>query len=270
MKIPIFIINLESDFEKKKHINALCIKYGLLPVFIKAIKGNDLSDKAVQTAYPKQLAIDTFGRELSKPELGCAMSHKLIYQKIVDDNIDIALVLEDDADFGQDLVHCLNSITKFPKDLEVALFGHYRSYDHKAKASCSLWGRKALYQKYILKKPIQPSYGCHGYCITNGGARKILNDFAEITMTIDHLVGKPDFVNVYVLDPRVVFVHQELFKNSSIEGSRKKMCNKYYNDYRKSFKRKVLEYFKIYGLALYILDLLKSGLLKIKPFSGYK
>ena len=61
--------------------------------FINAIYGKDLSQDQVDNVYDEALSKKEFGRSLSRGELGCALSHISIYQKMIDEDIEIAIVL---------------------------------------------------------------------------------------------------------------------------------------------------------------------------------
>jgi len=99
--LSIFVVNLKKDREKKEFIIALCKKYGLQIEFIDAVDGRNLSRANILDVYSKEEAIKNIGRELSSGEIGCALSHKKIYKKMLDENINQALILEDDVEFDQ-------------------------------------------------------------------------------------------------------------------------------------------------------------------------
>ena len=45
-----------------------------------------------------------FGRAINKGDIGCSMSHNLVWEKIIEQNLEGALVIEDDANFRRDLL----------------------------------------------------------------------------------------------------------------------------------------------------------------------
>lgn len=51
---------------------------------------------------------------------------KKCYDKIVQENIKYAVVLEDDAYFDENLLEFLQHFNEFPNDLELLLLGHQR------------------------------------------------------------------------------------------------------------------------------------------------
>ena len=76
---------------------------------VDAVDGRELKlDQLVADGiYNPEKADEAFSRQLSLPEIGCSMSHYNIYQKIVERNDPVSLVLEDDAlllpDFAEKL-----------------------------------------------------------------------------------------------------------------------------------------------------------------------
>ena len=63
--IPIFIINLKKDTEKKQHMERLCKQHGLSYKFTEAIYGKELSKETLAKIYNKEEAVNKFGRELT-------------------------------------------------------------------------------------------------------------------------------------------------------------------------------------------------------------
>ena len=94
MQIPIFVINLPKDKERLIFMENQINKLGLSYEIIKGFYGDD--EKVIQNC-DDQLAIKEHGKVLMKGEKGCAYSHRFIYEKMLKENIDCALILEDDA-----------------------------------------------------------------------------------------------------------------------------------------------------------------------------
>ncbi|MDC9727543.1 MAG: glycosyltransferase family 25 protein [Candidatus Thioglobus sp.] len=261
--IPIFVVNLPQSIEKRKHIRALCDKYRLNPEFIDAVDGRLLSDEEVAKISPKEQTIKNIGRRLTKGEVGCALSHKLIYQKIVDNNIKAALILEDDAKFNQDFINFISAVgaNNF-KDLDIILMGH----NNQRRPICS-WQDKIKIKKYALKKPLEIIFGTHGYCITNKGAKKMLSNIGQITLPIDHYTGDVQYVNLRLLHPQVVLINETMASLSELESDRNAMRDKY--PIQKTLKMKILNLFNAYKITINIKYVIKYIWLHI-PYLKYK
>ena len=119
-----------------------CSKTGLKAEFVDAIDGKLLSGKDINKFYSTTKSIKQIGRELAVSEIGCALSHKKIYQKIADEKIDSALILEDDIDFQGDLVDALSILNKLPSNWELVLLGHHTGKSRSIDTQASLWGRR--------------------------------------------------------------------------------------------------------------------------------
>ena len=65
-----------------------------------------------------------FLNEFKKGELGCFMSHILLWKKIIDENINISIILEDDCIFNENFNNKLKEIlNNLPQDLNIMYLG---------------------------------------------------------------------------------------------------------------------------------------------------
>ena len=207
---PVFIINLKKDIEKKEYMQELCQKYNLQIEFMEAVDGRALSEEAIAEVYSSKRTIDVFGRELSRGEIGCALSHKTIYEKILHDNIEIALVLEDDINFNEDIITLLNLKNTFPQNWELILLGHHTDYSREVDTVASIWNQMQLTANYTLARPSEKGYGTYGYLITKNGAIKLLGNLDIIEKPIDHYTGDSQYINLYIINPTPIKIHEQL------------------------------------------------------------
>lgn len=95
MDIQIFLINLKRStirFEQMdQQLKSLDIPY----ILFEAIDGHNLTEKHLEQ-YSSKHSFLLHNRDLLKGEIGCALSHIELYQKIVKENIPISIILEDD------------------------------------------------------------------------------------------------------------------------------------------------------------------------------
>lgn len=100
-----FIVNLKDNVDRRNAIKNQLDKSNFNYQFIEAVKGADLTDEQIKSKvqdYPNCL--------LTKGEIGCAISHINIYKKMIDEGIEYALVLEDDAVVPKNLEKTINEI----------------------------------------------------------------------------------------------------------------------------------------------------------------
>jgi glycosyl transferase family 25 len=112
-----YVINLASSSDRRAHITAELRKTGLDYEIFTAVDGRDLdlSDSGI---------IDpsfTAGVALAAGTIGCALSHIGIYKKIIEDELDKALVLEDDITPPADLANLVKAVGEQMTGAEVAL-----------------------------------------------------------------------------------------------------------------------------------------------------
>ncbi|HEP0308093.1 TPA: glycosyltransferase family 25 protein, partial [Providencia rettgeri] len=106
----VFIINLKESSERRMKMQAQLDKTKLKYEFINAVNGKNLSDTELKKAthdYPNCM--------LTKGEIGCALSHLSIYKKMANENIEQALVLEDDAILPHNIEDIISQIKFFDK-----------------------------------------------------------------------------------------------------------------------------------------------------------
>src|SRR4051794_473458 len=88
--IPIFVISLPHARERRIHVSAHLSRLGLSYTLVDGIDGTDLSAEERRT-----LVAD--GHDYHPGVIGCYLSHMSVYDRIVAQNIDLCLILEDDA-----------------------------------------------------------------------------------------------------------------------------------------------------------------------------
>ncbi|KAF3981174.1 MAG: glycosyltransferase family 25 protein [Methylococcales symbiont of Hymedesmia sp. n. MRB-2018] len=226
IKIPIFIINLKKQLNKKQHMEELCEKYNLAVEFIDAVDGRLLSATEINSVYSEEQAMKNLRRPMTKGEIGCALSHKLIYQKMIDDDIETALIFEDDIQFDNALLSCLAEIDKLPKNWELMLLGHRGSSGY-IQAKYSFWYSKKLNQTHRIRRLAEAAYGSHGYYLNNRGARKLVQCLQLISRPIDHFTGVDKYVNSYAVQNPVIVSDEILVQMSTIHADREEICKRY-------------------------------------------
>lgn len=100
-----FIISLQGETQRRKNALQECQRYHIDPTFIDAVDMRQ-ADQATIEQYCDKPKYSKASQEqegyITSGELGCAISHLSIYQKMVDENIEKALILEDDIIFIKD------------------------------------------------------------------------------------------------------------------------------------------------------------------------
>ena len=219
-EIPIFIINLKKDIDKRKHMEALCKQHALSYQFTDAVYGKELSASVLSTVYKKEESIYAVGRELAKGEIGCALSHLNIYKQMLEENIDKAIILEDDILIEDNFSSIISSIDKFPDNWEVILLG-YNTGVRKDKATpSSFWDQTQITPHHNIVRLIQTAFGTHAYLLNLQGAKRLIEQLHIIKKPIDLYTGDDRHINLYAISPRLARLHPELSKQSTILDER--------------------------------------------------
>lgn len=108
-----YVINLERSPERRAKITANLDRCGVDYEIVTAIDGRDLD--------PAGKIAPTFYNKVRPGEAGCALSHMIVYQKILADGLERALVLEDDIIVPPEFTLIVDAVAECLNGAEVAL-----------------------------------------------------------------------------------------------------------------------------------------------------
>lgn len=91
-----YLVNLDHKVDRMEYMSGLLSNAGIEYERVSAVYGKDLSIEDRRKCFRPFHSFVACARRLTDGEIGCSLSHLKIYQKMVDENIQIALVLEDD------------------------------------------------------------------------------------------------------------------------------------------------------------------------------
>ncbi|MEI6799153.1 MAG: glycosyltransferase family 25 protein [Pseudomonadota bacterium] len=185
---------------------------------VKGVIGGEISAK-IYFEY----AVDTqkrYGYLLSPGEIGCALGHMEILQKIATSDEEYALVFEDDA-----IVYRFVESKSYLEDFllrKAPQFVQLGRQDHLLMG-VNLQGRsykdfQDFYQ--ILGIDLENLFGCHGYVISKSAARKLVSSLKAKIHLIDDFVIVSSILDQNYLDFFGCVIHPENFEKSLIEGER--------------------------------------------------
>jgi glycosyl transferase family 25 len=197
--IHTFIISLPKDKDRRAPLERQLQKLAMPFSVVTAVHGASLSASELEASYDRKKAVQLFNRELSKGELGCALSHVSIYQKMVAENIPYALILEDDAKIlDDDLAATLSRLAQCTADETPAavLLSHVSRYDGNKKIE--LDGKHAVYDAYR-------GVCAHGYFITKAGAEILARNLYPVYVVADKWeYFQENFIAVKALVPYAI------------------------------------------------------------------
>ena len=94
-----FLINLDGASKRFENIRRQLDFIGMPFERIPAVDGKLLSQKQISSSYSAKLNRQNYFTPLTRGEIGCYLSHIAVFKKILDENLDYAIVLEDDLIF---------------------------------------------------------------------------------------------------------------------------------------------------------------------------
>ncbi len=115
--LPVFIISLANATERRERITHIMNELGLEFTFEDAVDGREFN-VLQQEIYDPKKRLRYFAKHLTGGDIGCTLSHKNIYQKIINQKIPQALILEDDIIIHDGFLETLREIlfTDIPYD----------------------------------------------------------------------------------------------------------------------------------------------------------
>ncbi len=160
--MKIFLINLEKNQERLLAMDQQLRAFNLVYERVDAILGRALSSQALKQVYSRTRSALARGQGLKLGEIGCALSHLKIYKRMVDEQIDCALILEDDLMLSKDFPNVVAQVEAFvdKREKQVVLLSNYDG----EVAECA--------QGICVAKEVTCA---DGYCVTLPAARMLLH-----------------------------------------------------------------------------------------------
>ena len=110
-----FVINLKRSTERAKHMQKQLSTLGIDFTLFPATDGKVM---AQEIATDQSWMQATFKRDFTPGEVGCADSHLRIYEQMVQENIPLALILEDDVKVHKDITTAIELAEKHQAEFE--------------------------------------------------------------------------------------------------------------------------------------------------------
>lgn len=211
--MKIYVINLQSADKRRRHIVRLLDKYKLDYELIEAVDGRLLSEKELSELCD----MDEVWRrpeKLTAAAIGCALSHLAAYKKMAADDLNAALVLEDDAVVPPDFDKFLGQIEKQLKTNEIILLHYFQLLPDSAVLS-----RRAattLTERFSLMYPVKIPRSGAAYVVSKDAARSLADARLPIRAEADdwnyfHETGAVSSVRcVYPMPVRTAYVETQI------------------------------------------------------------
>lgn len=215
--LPVFYINLDGRSDRDQFISEQLAKNGLSATRVSAVLGSKLTE-AEKDIVNHEKFVCVMKRPIKDGEIGCALSHRKVWQKVLEQQLPYALILEDDVTIdpvlktflstadnyeGFDLLNLSSNEPYYPKikHIESILKDKKKCYRPKSNqlAELTLWKEldwqrnwniytvtKTAAGAYILECDPTPALAS-GYIVSLKGAMSLLQASQELFIPIDYV-----------------------------------------------------------------------------------
>lgn len=213
---PIFVISLKDRLDRRAAAAAQLAKVGLTPTFFDAVEGKKLPADEIAAVYDDAGRRRRVNKSLTGGELGCYLSHWAIFEKMVAENIPLALILEDDCLINDSLprmLDCLTDPTLPPFDLVKMAIG-------EMGLNRGFYPVRKLTQEAALVRHLNICNSTVAYVISLAGARRFMRYGMPIRYPIDVALNRFWVHGLNILAVRPWPVLHDLSQESTIGGVR--------------------------------------------------
>jgi glycosyl transferase family 25 len=196
-QIPVVVISLPRASERRAQCAARLSKIGVDFTFFDAVDGQQLSEMAVAQLHPRPHLRD-YGRPLGRGEIGCAVSHIEVIDRIAAGTDPYVCVLEDDADPAPFLRHLLDPRTL----IGLTEFDLLRLVVQTKRLHRSLVMPTGEIDGHQIVAPVHRGYLMVGQIISRAGARQMARRFTPLFAPIDNMIYRDARIALKVLEVR--------------------------------------------------------------------
>ncbi|MBE0376465.1 glycosyltransferase family 25 protein [Pseudoalteromonas prydzensis] len=165
MSIPLYIINMQGCEDRWHTTQTRLNSIGMEAKRFSATVGKQLSETELQTWYCPSKNKKYYHRDLTKGEIGCYVSHMRIWQKMVDENIAVCVILEDDLFIQPHLKNVIEATLEL-QHWDLIKLSDNRDFPFIDTAT--------LQDGLTLGNYKKAPNGTQGYIISLAGAKKLL------------------------------------------------------------------------------------------------
>lgn len=221
LNFKIFVINMPKSKERWEYVKSQIERLGFACARSDGIDVSALGKNELDKYYSYGKNRKTYPRPLTKGEIGCHIAHIKCWEKIVSEDLDFAVILEDDIFIDG----------KFPQAIDF-IKKHFNKWDFirlQVETKKRLLYNKEDFGDFSICEFIRNS-GCFwGYALNKKTAQTLLSNILPFGITADsnmHIYHKFN-IDVKTLLPPVVFARSNNDSDIELFGKRKKQRNFY-------------------------------------------
>lgn len=168
LSLPCYLINLDRSPDRLAFMQGQLAAIGLTAERIAAVDGARLSPEQIAAAQsPFRYLVK--GRTFTPGQVGCWLSHRIAWQKLVDSGAEMALILEDDVAFDPRLHRLLPDILRLSQRFDVTQLVYFNKRGFRFPPIAPIG--EGIDLVAIARKTNSGG----AYLLTREGARKLLS-----------------------------------------------------------------------------------------------
>jgi glycosyl transferase family 25 len=201
---PFWVVSLARATDRRAFVTTVYAQLGIEPVIVDAVDGRALTPEQL-AQYSEVRAMFTYGRGLTRAEVAVALSHLSICRRMVHDDVDEVVVVEDDVRPTPQLLDVLAARATFPVDRDVVTLHSLFEW-----ASPTPVDDRVLTGGYRVCRYARTPMGAQAYLLTQRAARHLLDVGFPVRLPADELLFRPSpaHLTVYGVEPSPV-AHDE-------------------------------------------------------------
>jgi len=215
-------MNPDKHFERRIALSKVLEKMSYQFEFMSIDDDIELTPDAIAKNHDTQRTINSFGRDFTRGELASTLNHLLSYKKFLDTKNNLAIIMEDDADFTVDeFILVINQLRKIIDESkpELYLLTPVISYLNN--------NQKDLSEDYKVVEVIQ-SWDSSGYIINRKAAKKMISANSKSWLIADDWVRYKRYanINVFSVIPSIIKQNIATFDSNLMVARNKAIKNR--------------------------------------------
>jgi glycosyl transferase family 25 len=201
----VFVLTLSKEKGRQQNMEEQLKSMNIPFEFVFGVDGRKMPSEKLLEVYNEKKCnryyFNKYGRKergMVRGEICCALSHKLIYNKMVENNINRAVVFEDDILIHSDFLFIKKNLQKLP------LNNYIIKFDIAHDVQAVPWHKITINDNYYIQHILSPVALTWGYYIDIKAARNMLRQLQEIFLVIDEWDYYKSFVKLRVLNKAIV------------------------------------------------------------------
>jgi glycosyl transferase family 25 len=178
MKYSVLVINLDSSVDRMTSMAKQLEDLGLPYERVSAVRGSLLSADEKAQVFNLEANQRKYDKILNDGEIGCYLSHVRCWERIVADELDFALILEDDAILTPEIKGFIEALPRLSDDWD------YIKLSHGSKTKDTL-ETLDLGDGLSLSRCLKLPSTTTGQFVSASGAKKLLASAYPIARPID-------------------------------------------------------------------------------------